>query len=125
MGAERGREATAEAMAWGWEHWDELEAMENPVGYLYRVGRSRSRRLFGRPPAMPPVLPDRLPSIEPALPRALARLSERQRVVVILVHSFDWAQTEVAELLGVSTETVHTHLKRGLRKLRTELGVPE
>ena len=54
-GGERGREATAEALAWAWEHWSEVEAMDNPIGYLYRVGRSRTRGrryrvLFDREP---------------------------------------------------------------------------
>ena len=61
--------------------------------------------------------------MEPGLPGALARLSERQRVAVILVHSLGWSQTEAAELLGVSLGTVRTHLKRGLERLRSELGV--
>jgi len=123
LGREMGREAAAEAMAWGWEHWEELQAMTNPAGYLYRVGRSRSRRLFRRPPVLPPVELERLPAVEPGLPDALARLSERQRVVVILVYSFGWSQTEAAEFLGVSLGTVQTHLKRGLQRLRSRLGV--
>ena len=52
LGSEVGIEAAQEAMAWGWEHWAELREMDNPAGYLYRVGRSRSRRFrFRRPPA--------------------------------------------------------------------------
>ena len=123
LGAERGREAAAEAMAWGWEHWEELREMGNPAGYLYKVGRSRSRRFYRPPPVLPIVRPDHIPAVEPGLPAALARLSERQRVVVVLVHSLGWSQTETAELLGVSLGTVHTHLERGLKRLRSELGV--
>ncbi len=123
LGAERGREAAAEAMAWAWEHWEDLREMRNPEGYLYKVGRSRSRRFFRKPPLLPPIRTVHIPAVEPGLPRALARLSERQRVVVILVHSLGWTQTETAELLGVSLGTVHTHLERGLQRLRSELGV--
>ena len=123
LGVDRGREAAAEALAWGWEHWDEVRAMANPAGYLYKVGRSRSRRLFRLGPVLPAVNPERVPAVEPGLPRALGRLSERQRVVVVLVHCLEWTQTETAELLGVSVETVHTHLNRGMNRLRAELGV--
>ena len=42
-GGERGREASAEALAWAWEHWPKVQAMEHPLGYLYRVAQSRSR----------------------------------------------------------------------------------
>ena len=49
-GPERGREATAEALAYAWEHWERVHGMVKPVGYLYRVGQSKSRpRLRPRP----------------------------------------------------------------------------
>ncbi len=34
LGLDTSREATAEALAYGWEHWDRLREMENPAGYL-------------------------------------------------------------------------------------------
>lgn len=33
-GGERGREAAADAFAYGWEHWDRVAGLANPVGYL-------------------------------------------------------------------------------------------
>ena len=60
--------------------------------------------------------------MEPGLPEALAKLSERQRTVVILVHSLEWTQSEVADLLGVSQGAVRTHLERGVTRLRSKLG---
>ncbi len=48
-GPERGRDATAEALAYGWEHWDRVRGMDEPVGYLCRVGQSKS----GAPMASP------------------------------------------------------------------------
>ena len=121
VGQEVGTEATAEALAYGWEHWERIESMENPVGYLYRVGRSAVR-----PPRrlqLPPMPLTRTPVVEPALPAALAKLSDRQRVAVVLVHGFDWKHIEVAELLGVNAPTVATHVRRGLAKLRRHLKV--
>ena len=47
-GADMGREATAEAMAWAYEHWDRVGPMEHQVAYLFRVGQSRTRRLRRR-----------------------------------------------------------------------------
>ena len=41
-GFELAEEATAEAMAFAWEHWDRVAAADNPVGYVYAVGRNRS-----------------------------------------------------------------------------------
>ena len=39
-----GRDATVDALSWAWEHWDRLQGMDNPVGYLYRVGQTASAR---------------------------------------------------------------------------------
>lgn len=125
LGFEVGAEATADAMTYAWEHWDRVGRMENPAGYLFRVGRSRARRFRRKPPVLPAVRAQSVPWVEPGLPAALASLSERQRVVVILVHSLGWTQTEVAELLGVSQGAVRTHLARGVQRLRSRLGVAE
>ena len=123
LGVDLGGEATAEALAYGWEHWGRVGRMDNPAGYLYRVGRSRGRSLRRRFSSLPPVREVSLPWVEVGLPAALAELSERQRVAVILVHSLGWTQTEVGELLGVSQGAVRTHLERGLKRLREKLGV--
>ncbi len=120
-GRERGHEATAEALAWAWEHQDRLAGLEKPVAYLYRVGQSRTRVrrlriLHGRPE-----WPD--PWVEPALARALANLTARQRIAVVLVHGYGWTFIEVAELLGVKVTTVQNHLNRGLAHLRSFMEV--
>jgi len=118
-GADRGREATAEALGWAWVHWRRVESMSNPVGYLYRVGQSRTRRRrsgYSEQPVSAPV-----PWIEPALDAALRDLSEQQRVAVVLVHGFGWTASEVGELLGVKTTTVQTHVERALVRLRVSL----
>ena len=124
-GPDAGHEAAADALTYAWRHWDRVSVMENPLGYLYRVGQSRARRhlAWWRRRACPPVASNPEPWVEPALPAALERLSKRQRTVVVLVHGFGWTQREVAELLGVSRTTVEQHLDRGLARLRRELRV--
>ncbi|MEN8115102.1 MAG: sigma factor-like helix-turn-helix DNA-binding protein [Actinomycetota bacterium] len=121
FGQESGRDAAASALAYGWEHWDRISTMENPVGYLYRVGRSSQRRR--REPMWAPVPEEHVPLIEPGLPNAIARLSEKQRLAVVLIHAYGWGRGEVAALTGISVSAVDTHLSRGLRKLRHSLGV--
>jgi RNA polymerase sigma-70 factor (ECF subfamily) len=130
FGRDVGLEATSEALAYGWEHWDKVQAMTNPTGYLYRVGRSRVRPFWrhrhrDNPGLFPSVASDRLPWVEPALPAAVARLSDRQRVAVVLINAFDWTYEEVADLLGVSPSTVQNHLERGMHRLRAAMGVAE
>jgi DNA-directed RNA polymerase specialized sigma24 family protein len=120
-GQEAGRDAAATALAYGWEHWDRVSAMENPVGYLYRVGQSSQRRR--KEPHFAEVPVTVMPDVEPGLPKAIASLSEKQRLAVVLVHGYGWARGEVAAMMGTSVSSVDTHLARGLSKLRLSLGV--
>ena len=122
-GAERGREAADDALVYGWRHWDRIRGMANPIGYLYRVGQRAARRRRPAPPADSVVPEHRPPWVEPGLSAALARLSPRQREVVVLVDAFEWTHREVADLLGIRLSSVQTHLERGLARLRTALGV--
>ena len=73
--------------------------------------------------SLPGVDPDRESWVEPGLPAALEKLSEQQRVVVALVHGYQWSMSEVAELLDVSKSTVQSYAERGLRRLRIRWGV--
>lgn len=120
-GPERGREATAEALSWAWEHQDRLSGLANPVAYLFRVGASRTR--LRRVPIVHIRHGWHEPWVEPALARGLASLSERQRIAVMLVFGHEWTLAEVADLLGVKVTTVQNHLERGLEKLRSSLEV--
>ena len=124
FGPEHGREAVAEALLYGWEHWSRIEQMENPAGYVYRVAYNYGKRATKRRQVAYPQAPlERLPWVEPELPTAFGRLSERQRIAVYLVFGHEWSMTEVAELLDLSKSTVQNHVERGMRKLRRWLGV--
>jgi len=122
-GVEVGKEATADALAYAWEHWSEVRGMENAGGYLYRVGQSSARRYRRTGPLFPAVVAAELPEVEPGLPAALNSLSEAQRTAVILVHVLEWTEREAADLLGVDRSTVRRHRDRGLAKLREALEV--
>lgn len=122
VGLDHAREATAEALAWAWEHWERIERMDNAPGYVYRVARTKARKLFRGHPALPPPPSGEMPWIEPGLPAAIGKLSERQRVVVVLVYALGWTQADVAGLLGLSHGAVQKHAERGLARLRTALG---
>lgn len=124
LGADVSRDATAEALAYAWEHWARVGEMENPAGYLYRVGLNWGRRsLKTRSVVFPAVVSDGSVWFEPGLADALAGLSEKQRVVVYLVHGHDWSMAEVSDLLGVSKGTVQKHVERGMARLRRQMKV--
>jgi DNA-directed RNA polymerase specialized sigma24 family protein len=124
-GPDLGREATAEALVWAWEHWSTVAVLEAPVPYLYRGGQSRSRRIRRRPAGSGFVeaASGREPWVEPALPAALDGLTASQRVCTLLIHAYDWTHAEVADLLGATRSTVQTHAERGMAKLRSALEV--
>ena len=97
--------------------------MDNPAGYLYRVGQSEARKHF-RPTGFLPVGPaPGFPDFEPGLAPAMESLTEPQRVGVLLVHALGWTQREAAELLDVDISTLRTHIARAMVKLRTALEV--
>jgi RNA polymerase sigma factor (sigma-70 family) len=121
LGWEQGREATAEALAYAWEHWATVDAMANPAGYLFRVGKSRVRRRKSRAPFVREG--DDSHWFEPALRRHLAALPERQRMAVVLVHGYGWTSREVADMTGIRVTTVQSHVERGLARLRSQLEV--
>ena len=122
VGVEAAAESLAEGLAYAWEHWERIRTMQNRAGYVYRVARNHARRQH-HPVVFPPAAPDELPHVEPGLHEALARLPERQRVVVLLIHGLGWTQREVAELLGLKVSSIRNHLRRGLNQLRTQLKV--
>jgi DNA-directed RNA polymerase specialized sigma24 family protein len=122
-GFEDGRDATAEALAYAFEHWDELQHIANLPGYLFRVGQTRGRRR--RSPVLFAVPEGDEHQFEPALPTALASLTERQRLAVVLVHGYGYSLREVSELTGIKLTTVQNHLTRGLARLRAKLGVTD
>ena len=125
-GVEIGTEAAAEAMAIAWERWSAVQAMDNPAGYLYRVGQTKARPhirwarrggVFPLPPAGTALAEDVLDALD-----ALRTLKPVERAAVLLTKSYGFSYREVAEVLGVSVDAVTNHVHRGLRHLRERLG---
>lgn len=121
-GFDRGLEATNDALVHGWQHWERVRTMDNPAGYLFRVGqrKARRRRLIPDLLSVNPV--GRNPWFEPHLSSALKDLSSRQRQVVVLIEAFEWTYREVCELLGLRLSSVQTHHERAMARLRERLG---
>jgi RNA polymerase sigma factor (sigma-70 family) len=123
-GLDVGCEVTAEAVAWGVQHADRLAAMDNPAGYLFRVGQTAARRLLRR--RAPLVFPRERewtddPNLGGDVFDELARLKPEQRVAVLLVHGYGFSYREVSELLDVTEAAVTNYVHRGLKKLRSRL----
>ncbi len=119
-----GREALGDALSWALEHFETVRRMDHPIGYLYRVGQTATRRTRIRPIPAPPEQLARGPDEQPMSPHVAAavnRLPDQQRRVVMLVNAFGWSQRDVAQLLGVSPSSVKQALERGIDRLVAEL----
>ena len=120
LGENRADDALGAAFEWAFENWERLSVMENPVGYLYRVGSTRST-----PPKVPDTLPSPtdvgIPDFEPRLVPALLKRPETQRTAVWLVHGCGWSYGDAADAMDVGESTIGTHLSRGLATLRKEM----
>lgn len=127
-GVEIGSDAAGEAIRVAWERWDEIAAMDNPVGYLFRVGQSRVRPQLGwrrRKVGLFRGVEQPAPVVDlhqhDDLVDVLDRLPTAQRSAVLLIKAHGYSYAETAELLGISEAAVTNHLHRGLKRLRASL----
>lgn len=125
----RAEDVVAETFLVAWRRLDDVPADALP--WLYGVARrviADSRRTSRRQEA----LTDRLAAVQepssteptetdPELLAALARLSTRERELLLLVHWEDLEPRRAALALGCARATVATRLWRAHRRLRTEL----
>jgi len=116
-------DAVAEAFARALHHRDSIQDLRAWTWRVaFRFAAAELRTQVGRAEAHP-VDPSE-PSAEAAdLVAALRRLSERQRLALVLHDYADRPTAEVAAILGCSTATVHVHLSRGRKRLRALLEV--
>lgn len=129
FGVTVGAEVMADVTAWAWEHRRDLAGMDNPAGYLFRVGQSAARRYVrwsaqaDLPQAEVDLAATQQTDVDPGLDAALARLGDDQRVAVVMVHGYGLSYSEAADLVGVPVTTLRNRLRRGLHKLRKHLEV--
>ena len=115
-------DAVSEAMLYAWENRDRILQMSEPIGFLYRVAQSKTRTK--RQGFLAWGDDDRIPDVEPGLPRALSKLPAKQATAIWLVKACGFSQVEAATAMDLSPSTVSTHIERGMRRLRIEMGVP-
>jgi RNA polymerase sigma-70 factor (sigma-E family) len=104
-----------------WTRLDDPEAYARRILYTqaaswWRQRRRRPETLVDRPPERPTGPDD--PDLRVVLHRALARLTRKQRAVLILRFYEDRTERETAELLSVGLGTVKSQTRHALRRLR-------
>jgi RNA polymerase sigma-70 factor (sigma-E family) len=90
------------------------------VSWLRVVRRRRGEVLTGAPPETGRTGPGD-PDLRIVLAQALAKLSPKQRAVLVLRFYEDRSEVETAELLSVHVGTVKSQTRLALRKLREQL----
>ncbi|MEU5788079.1 sigma-70 family RNA polymerase sigma factor [Micromonospora purpureochromogenes] len=126
------REATDEAMARAYARWDRISRLDNPAGWVFRVGLNWAtswwRKVRRERPAMPE---ERHPAVAAPDPAALAartaldRLPTTQRTVIVCRILLELSTAETAAVLDLSEGTVKSRLSRGLAELRAALAEKE
>lgn len=114
--------------------WPRVRGMAQPGGYARRIlvnlaldaarGRARRRAELDEAPLVADgPARDLLVGLETRaeLLDALARLTPRQRAVLVLRYFNDLSEAETAEVLGCSPGTVKSNTSRGLARLREVL----
>jgi RNA polymerase sigma factor (sigma-70 family) len=121
-------DATAEAFARAYAHWDTVAVHPNPRAWVLRVAwnyyRSSWRKWEGRWSA---TLPGPAPSspeawVDPDLVAAIRALPHGQRAVIVLVALGELTPTQAARVLKTTPGTVRGQLFRARLALRRALG---
>jgi RNA polymerase sigma-70 factor (ECF subfamily) len=111
-------DATAEAFARAFAHWDTVAVHPNPRAWVLRVAwncyRSSWRQWEGRwsadPPEATPFVPE--PWSDPDLVAAIRALPPSQREVIVLVALGELTPTQAARVLGKPAGTVRSLLSQ-------------
>jgi RNA polymerase sigma-70 factor (ECF subfamily) len=120
-------EAVDEAMARAYQRWNRVQALDNPGGWVYRVGLNWSRSILRRARRPAPVWVTHAgivtdgSGLDPAIDRALAQLSIEQRAVVVCRLLIGLSEAQTATALGLRLGTVKSRLARATTRLQSLL----
>jgi RNA polymerase sigma-70 factor (ECF subfamily) len=119
-----------------WSHQDARRSTDSAVAFLYRVARNlalnerRWRRVRLRWREVQPREESgsaraddatHLHELQAAVTCAIAKLPSRRREVFLLVRHHGLTHRQVAEALGISSQTVSNHMATALEQLRAAL----
>jgi len=125
-----------EALIAAFEAWDEIRSKDNPGTWVRRILLNKAAssyrrkltevRALARRPHDPGVtsFPDVTGEID-RIWTEVRRLPRRQVQVIALTHIEGLNQVEIADTLGISKESVNTHLRRARQTLARTLNVEE
>lgn len=125
-----------EALTEAFRSWEVISRKDNPGTWVRRILLNMATSAYRRRLAEAKALARHPRNIETvAFPevageidriwREVRRLSRRQSQVIALIFLEGLSPVEIAEILEISKETVHTHLRRAREALAARLGLEE
>jgi RNA polymerase sigma factor (sigma-70 family) len=116
-----------------WERWEQVSAMNDPVGYLYRTAmnlfRKRYRRAvlaIRRTMGLTPSRDDFADADDRATVRGiLSTLPPRQRAALVLTEILGFSPREAGRALGVQASTVRSLSHQGRASFRRAMEVDD
>jgi RNA polymerase sigma-70 factor, ECF subfamily len=113
-----------------WERWDDIDRIEDPTGYLFRVAlngfRMRRRRATTALRRLAPIGTERDEFAEAEMRadvrRLLLGLSPRQRAALLLVDLLGYPSEQAARILRVRPSTVRNLASQARRALKSTEG---
>jgi RNA polymerase sigma-70 factor (ECF subfamily) len=124
-------ELTMDAFEAALRNWPTVSRLDAPGAWVRKVVSNSSVSRFRRLSAEARARLRLSGAVEPSaldatghaeVWEAVRRLSRRQAQVVALFYVEGFSRAEVAQVLGLSEESVKTHLERARRQLEEELG---
>lgn len=116
------------------ERWDRVQAMDEPIGYLYRVAfnawrkrAGRAARLFQRVVGGPADQADPIAGAEARtmVGAALDALTPRQRAALVLTELIGMSSEEAGRILKVRPVTVRVLSSVARASMRERIGEPD
>jgi RNA polymerase sigma-70 factor, ECF subfamily len=112
------------------ERWDRVAVMEDPTGFVFRIGmnlfrnRHRRARLLARLPIPTREHDDAFAVVHDrdVLIRAMRDLTPQQRAAVVLTAILDYSSGEAGRILGISDSTVRVLAHQGRVSMRSSVG---
>ena len=116
-----------------WERWEQVGAMDDPVGYLYRTAmnlfRKRYRRAvlaIRRSIGIAPSRDDFADADDRAtVRRVLSTLPPRQRAALVLTEMLGFSPREAGRALGVQASTIRSLSHQGRESFRRAMEVDD
>jgi RNA polymerase sigma-70 factor (ECF subfamily) len=116
-----------------WERWEQVDAMEDPIGYLYRTAmnlfRKRYRRALlaiRRSIGIAPMQDDFADADDRETVRqVLSTLPPRQRAALVLTELLGFSPNDAGRALGVQASTVRSLSHQGRASFRRAMEVDD